>query len=79
MAENLPPERSSKSLWVPFRDSSIVTSARTEYGQIKWNPAFILHGNETTIDVVGTNKWLQDMRIGFPVEIKPYHPPPGQW
>ncbi|MFH0772775.1 MAG: hypothetical protein V1922_00480 [bacterium] len=62
------------SCWVPFRESNIVSSKRVEYGQISWNPAFIPHGKNLHIDVAGTNNWLQSFAIGFPLEIKPYHP-----
>lgn len=75
MPEQLSPEIIPKSHWVPFRDKAMVVSPREEYGQIGWKPAFILHGQDTMIDVYGMNRWLQDMQIGFPVDIIPYHPP----
>lgn len=74
MFESFRRKEQGKHYWVPFREADIVSSSRAEYGQVFWNPAFIPHGKNILIDVAGVNNWLKSLSIGFPLEIKPYHP-----
>ncbi|MBI3385282.1 hypothetical protein HY030_03775 [Candidatus Gottesmanbacteria bacterium] len=64
-----------KSMWVKFREPIPNNPNRQEYGLFSWRPNFIPNGSRLEIGVLAANQLLSQMNIGFPIEIKPFHPP----